>query len=83
MLQPVVRCVEFVDTVSDWMEGALSDDQRLLLEEHLVICPDCAAYLAQLRLAVSVLRAVDDADEGPSRAAREALLTAFRRRHSR
>ena len=34
MLQPEVRCVEFVDEVTEWMEGGLTDDERLLLEEH-------------------------------------------------
>ena len=51
MLQPEVRCVEFVDEVTEWMEGGLTDDQRLLLEEHLAICPHCTRYLDQLRAA--------------------------------
>jgi anti-sigma factor RsiW len=78
MRQPEVRCVEFVESVTDWMEGALSDDDRLLLEEHLVICPHCTEYVAQLRLSATVLRERPVKDAPPP-AARAALLDAFRR----
>ncbi len=81
MRQPEVRCVEFVETVTDWMEGALADDDRLALEEHLVICPHCSEYLAQLRLAVAMVREQPLADAPPP-AARNALLAAFRRQHA-
>jgi hypothetical protein len=84
MRQPAVRCVEFVESVTDWMEGALDDDGRLTLEEHLAICPHCTEYLGQLRLSAAVLRAVDEVDPRVGRAAppaeaRAALLDAFRR----
>ena len=81
MRQPPVRCVEFVESVTDWMEGALGDDERLALEEHLVVCPHCTEYLVQLRLSAAVLRQVDDTAlrAAPPQAARTALLDAFRR----
>jgi anti-sigma factor RsiW len=78
-MQPEVRCVEFVETVTEWMEGALDDDARLLLEEHLVICPHCTEYLLQLRATTAAL-AVDGAParSAPPPGARDALLEAFR-----
>jgi hypothetical protein len=79
MHQPAVRCVEFVETVTEWMEGGLGDDDRLLLEEHLVICPHCTEYLAQLRLTTAVLH--QQQAQAPPAAARDALLAAFRRQH--
>ena len=79
MRQPEVRCVEFVETVTDWMEGALTDDDRLALEEHLVICPHCTEYLAQLRLAAAVLHERPAVTDAPPATARTALLKAFRR----
>jgi anti-sigma factor RsiW len=80
MRQPVVRCVEFVESVTDWMEGELTDDERLALEEHLTICPHCTDYVAQLRLSSAVLRAADRTTrQAPPPEAREALLEAFRR----
>jgi hypothetical protein len=59
MLQPEMRCVEFVEAVTEWMEGVLDDDERVVLEEHLAICPHCLDYLGELRLAIGVLRATD------------------------
>jgi anti-sigma factor RsiW len=81
MRQPPVRCVEFVESVTDWMEGALGDDERLTLEEHLAICPHCTEYLGQLRLSAAVLREVDERmlSAAPPPEARAALLDAFRR----
>ena len=80
MRQPEVRCVEFVETVTEWMEGALDDDVRLTLEEHLVICPHCTEYLTQLRATTAVLRATGEVPAAaPPLAARAALLDAFRR----
>jgi anti-sigma factor RsiW len=81
MAQPAVRCVEFVESVTDWMEGALVDDDTLVLEEHLAICPHCTEYVEQLRLMAATLRAMPA--EAPPPAARRALLEAFRRERRR
>jgi anti-sigma factor RsiW len=84
MRQPAVRCIEFVELVTDWEEGALGDDERVELEEHMAICPPCVQYVKQLRLVRSVLRqgdaAQDDEGSAPPPAARAALLEEFRRR---
>lgn len=76
MRQPQVRCVEFVETVTEWMEGALADDDRAQLEEHLSICPHCTEYLAQLRLVTAFIH--ERPTEAPPSGARDALLAAFR-----
>jgi anti-sigma factor RsiW len=78
MAQPDVRCTEFVEVVTDWMEGALDDADRVAVEMHLAICPHCSDYLAQLRRSVEVLR--ETPRVAPPTAARNALLDAFRRR---
>jgi hypothetical protein len=72
-----MRCIELVEVVTEWMEGALDDEDRVLLEAHLVICGSCAAYVAQLRVVPVLLRR--QAPGGPSPAARAALLDALRR----
>jgi anti-sigma factor RsiW len=77
MAQPTLRCTEFVDTVTDWMEGALPDDAALQVEEHLAICPHCTDYVAQLRCSIEVLK--ETPHPAPPAAARSALLDAFRR----
>ena len=79
MIQPAVRCVEFVETVTDWLEGALVDADRLPLEEHLVICPHCTEYVAQLRATTAAL-GLDGSRRrtAPPAPARAALFAAFR-----
>ena len=81
MNQPSVRCVEFVESVTDWMEGALVDAERLGVEEHVAICPHCSEYVHQLRLSAEVLATVDELAprDAPPADARTALLEAFRR----
>lgn len=80
MRQPPVRCVEFVESVTDWMEDALGDGDRLTLEEHLAICPHCTEYVGQLRLTAALLREVGETvpRASPPPEARAALLDAFR-----
>jgi anti-sigma factor RsiW len=73
---PKIRCIDFVDLVTDWEEHALSDDVRAEVEEHLALCPDCVDYVNQLRATVGMLRGTVDA--APPPAAREAALAAFR-----
>jgi len=71
-----MRCVELVEVVTEWMEGALDDEERLRVEAHLVSCSHCAAYVAQLRL-VTVLLRRQPLDRPPAEA-RAALLDAHR-----
>jgi len=85
MLHPRIRCIELVESVTDWMEGTLDDDTRVELEEHLAMCIDCMAYVDQLRFTAAVLQATErDADGArgsslPPPAVQAALLDAFRR----
>jgi anti-sigma factor RsiW len=72
-----MRCIELVEVVTEWMEGALDDEERRLLEAHLVTCSACVAYVAQLRV-LPVLLGRQPRDEPPP-AARAALLDALRR----
>ena len=78
MIDPRVRCVELVELVTDWMEGELDDDARADVEEHLVVCRPCTAYVSQIRRTIGVMQELDM--DGPSPASRDALLRAFRSR---
>jgi anti-sigma factor RsiW len=82
VLQPEVRCVEFVEQITEWLDGGLSDDARLLFEEHLAYCSPCDRYVAQFRQALLLLHE-DDPDAPEDRAGpmvRAQLLAAFRAR---
>jgi len=47
-----MTCRELVEFLMDYLDGQLSEPERLRFEEHLGECPDCVAYLATYREAV-------------------------------
>jgi anti-sigma factor RsiW len=71
-----ITCVELVELVTAYLEGALSAEDRVRFEQHLVVCEGCTTYLEQIRETIRLagtLRAEDLDDH-----ARDALLHAFR-----
>jgi anti-sigma factor RsiW len=69
-------CREFVELVTDYLEGALPDAERRRFEAHMAECDGCEGYLEDTRRLVATLAATP---EPPTDAAtREALLSAFR-----
>lgn len=72
-------CAEFVEVVTDYLEGALPAPERARLERHFAACPHCGHYLAQLRVTIRLAGrlGVDDVD-ALAPGAREELLAAFR-----
>jgi anti-sigma factor RsiW len=44
-----MTCQDAIALLSDYLEGALSPDFLMELEEHLEGCPACRAYLATYR----------------------------------
>jgi anti-sigma factor RsiW len=72
-------CVEFVEAVTDYLEGTMDRRERARLEAHLRACPHCTRYLAQIRTTIEftgTLRTADVDALGPE--ARAELLAAFR-----
>ena len=72
----MLSCRELVRLVTDYLEGALSPEERLRFEQHIAICPPCRAYLAQMRATLAVAGEVTEESISPE--AREHLLAAFR-----
>jgi anti-sigma factor RsiW len=69
-------CREFVELVTDYLEGTLPDEERVRLEAHLAECDGCSGYLEDMRRLVGSLHEV--AEPPPDPETREALLRAFR-----
>jgi anti-sigma factor RsiW len=46
-------CREAVELISDYVEGALSPNDRTRLEAHLAGCPHCTRYLDQIRATIT------------------------------
>ena len=69
-------CQEFVELVTDYLEGALPADERRRFEANIAACEHCARSLAQMR---QVLAALGDLPpEALSPEAERELLAAFR-----
>ena len=47
--RPELVCRQVVELVTDYLEDALSADDRRRFERHLAGCPHCTEYLAQMR----------------------------------
>jgi anti-sigma factor RsiW len=71
-----LTCRELVELVTDYLEGALSPDERRRFEGHLGTCSVCPRYVDQLRTTIRVLGRLGE-DDVPE-PARNALLDAFR-----
>lgn len=71
-----LSCQEFVELVTDYLEGALDDDTVRRFDEHLALCPGCQTYLDQMRETASRLGTIPV--ETLSEEMQAALLSAFR-----
>jgi anti-sigma factor (TIGR02949 family) len=55
-----LACVDVVELVTDYLEGALPAAEATRLERHLETCPGCTEYLEQLRAIAGSLRGVTE-----------------------
>jgi anti-sigma factor RsiW len=70
-------CQQAVELITDYLEGRLSRRDRKRFERHLAGCPNCTAYLEQIRITI-VLTGTIEADELTAEA-REDLSALYRR----
>lgn len=78
-LNPWLTCRDCVESVTEFLEGALSPEDRGLVLAHLERCPHCPRYVRQIELTVRMARAATP-HSGPLRGHAE-ILDAFRHRH--
>jgi anti-sigma factor RsiW len=52
-------CQQAVELVTDYLEGALSRRDRRRFEAHLRACPNCSAYLEQIRMTIALTGSVE------------------------
>jgi anti-sigma factor (TIGR02949 family) len=72
-----LACVHVVELMTDYLEGALPEDDARRLERHLETCPGCSEYLQQLRAVAGSLRGLTE-DSFPAEM-RDGLIADFRR----
>ncbi|RYU09823.1 anti-sigma factor family protein [Nocardioides iriomotensis] len=75
-----VRCRDVVALLTDYLEGALPVEDRVALEQHLLTCEGCTAFLAQLRTSIALTGALDQEEVAP--ALMDAVLALYRQRQS-
>jgi anti-sigma factor RsiW len=73
---PRLTCRELVDLLTDHLEDALPPLERARVEEHLATCPDCRAYLEQMRTTIELLGRLREETVPPEMV--DELLRAFR-----
>ncbi len=71
-----LSCRELVELVTDYLEGALSEEERARFEQHIGICSGCRVYLEQMRITIEQLGHLPEA--ALSADAERELLEAFR-----
>jgi anti-sigma factor RsiW len=71
-----LTCHEVVELVTDYLEGALADEARRRVEEHLSGCEGCTRYLAQMRDTIRLTGMLTE--EQIPEEQKVALLDAFR-----
>ena len=54
-----ITCKSFLDELSDFVDGELSQELRISLEAHLAKCPDCWVTLDETRRTVEISRSVE------------------------
>ena len=72
-------CNEFVELVTDYLEGAMPPNEIRRLEEHLAVCAGCKSVLEQFQTVIRLSGRLSEADVDvlPS-ATREPVMAAFR-----
>jgi anti-sigma factor RsiW len=71
-----LTCREFVELVTDYLEGALDEDTVRRFEAHVALCPGCETYLDQMRETAARLGEIPV--ESLSAETQATLLSAFR-----
>jgi anti-sigma factor RsiW len=74
-----MTCQEFVELVTDLIEGRLVASVRLEAEAHLDECKGCPAYLEQMRHTIAGLRALAASEDFPRTRERAIAVFAERR----
>jgi anti-sigma factor RsiW len=70
-------CMQAVELVTDYLEGALSRRERRRFEAHLRGCPNCATYLEQIEMTIELTGSIGPEDLTPE--ARADLTELYRR----
>lgn len=69
-------CQQIVEAATEYLDGGLTNPERVAFERHVAICPPCRGYFSQVRTVTRVAGALRVDDLPPE--VRDGLLEAFR-----
>jgi anti-sigma factor RsiW len=52
----MMYCQDCVELLADYVEGALPEEKKLALEEHLSYCPPCVTFVRTYKATTRVAR---------------------------
>lgn len=81
MIRDDVRCSEVVEVLSDYLEGVLPAEQRVPLEQHLLLCEGCTTFVGQLRTSIALTGRIQEEDVPPQ--VMDRVLRMFQERSER
>jgi anti-sigma factor RsiW len=61
VIERELTCQEFVELVTDYLDGVMPAADRARFEAHLSDCPYCAGFLEQLRLTIRLTGRLSEA----------------------
>jgi len=71
-----LACIQVVEIVTDYLDGALPAEEATRLERHLESCPGCTEYLEQMRTLAGSLGG--RGEQSLSVEMRDSLIATFR-----
>jgi anti-sigma factor RsiW len=72
-----IVCQQAVELVTDYLEGALSRRERRRFERHLRACPNCTAYMEQIKMTIELAGSFES--DQLTEEARQDLIDLYRR----
>lgn len=76
MASNIMTCRELVELVTDYLEGALSPEERARFERHIEMCEGCTNYLNHMQKTLELMGKLPEESIEPD--ARDELLRLFR-----
>jgi predicted anti-sigma-YlaC factor YlaD len=59
--EAAMQCEECMALLTDYLEGTLTAQKRLALENHLRLCPDCGPHNSNFLKTIALARAAGEA----------------------
>lgn len=71
-----LNCEQLVTAITDYLDGAMTPEDRARLEFHLSLCPPCQIYLDQMKVTIAATGRLRTSDVSPE--AKAVLIALFR-----